>query len=430
MGINLIEKIYRRKKRRIRGKTAFLIMFIIIHRFTVGGNVFSRQPEFMKTVIPVQFLNKSVSTAQIRQNMIGTELAAICLSLYRQAAKDNKLSDLDTIRSIVKQLGIHGYPAVDRENQVDMEKAEQVLAFCEKVKSGKEAEITVIEVNDQAGFARYDLHTGGGTVDVVRSYYKYENETLRREAMVSYRAENWNETEEGYLMFSGAYFSDVTYILTLNEEEIYTAWRVLPLDKRCRELNRKYFLPIGYGRNNMFLVNWNEDDFGELNFYDLYDILRPKTGGRVMPYTAVEDLGFGAVYRIPKEGFEGVIMDYFKIDAETLRRKTVYYPEDGTYEYRPRGYYEAEYPEYPYPEVTGYAKNEDGTITLSVQAVFPAMGDSRAYAHEVVVRPLANGGMQYVSNRVCPSDDYGDNEAVWHVPRLERDKWEEIYGGK
>ena len=46
-----------------------------------------------------------------------------------------------------------------------------------------------------------------------------------------------------------------------------------PLDAKCRELNEKYLLPIGYELNNMFLVDWNEDDFGELNFYDMFDLL-------------------------------------------------------------------------------------------------------------------------------------------------------------
>ena len=48
-----------------------------------------------------------------------------------------------------------------------------------------------------------------------------------------------------------------------------------------RELSRKYLLPISFERNNMFIVDWSEDDFGELNFYDMYDILYPKENGRI-----------------------------------------------------------------------------------------------------------------------------------------------------
>lgn len=54
----------------------------------------------------------------------------------------------------------------------------------------------------------------------------------------------------------------------------------------------------------------------------------------------------------------------------------------------PRGFYEGEYPEHPYPEVADFTENSDGTITLTVHAVFPYEGISKVYAHEAAVRPL------------------------------------------
>ena len=91
----------------------------------------------------------------------------------------------------------------------------------------------------------------------------------------------------------------------------YAAFRVLPLDETCRELNRKYILPVGYKRNNLFLVDWNENDFGALDFYDLYDLFYPRVNGRRVPYVMDDNLGVGAVYRIPKDEFENVIQSYY-----------------------------------------------------------------------------------------------------------------------
>ena len=68
--------------------------------------------------------------------------------------------------------------------------------------------------------------------------------------------------------------------------------------------------------------------------------------------------------------FESVIMAYFNIDSETLQSKTIYYAEDETYEYKPRGFEEVEYPEYPYSEVVGFTENSDGTLTLTANVVF------------------------------------------------------------
>lgn len=219
----------------------------------------------------------------------------------------------------------------------------------------------------------------------------------------------------------------VRFCETVDAKEENTAFRVLPLDETYRELNRKYLMPIGYERNNMFLVDWSEADFGNLNFYDLYDIFYSKINGRNSPYVMDDNLGIGAVYQIPKDEFERVIMTYFNIDSEKLQSKTIYDSENSTYEYKPRGFYEGEYPEHPYPEVVAFTENNDGTIMLTVHVVFPYDGISKVYAHEVVVRPQKTGGVQYVSNRIIPSED--NYEETWHKSRLTEEEWKEIYGG-
>ena len=351
-----------------------------------------------------------------------------CLELYEKAAEENKIDDLETIRSIVNCLGENGYPAVDSRNQINMTEPEKVVEFCEKVDAQEEAEITIIEVSYLGGFVKYDLKTKDGNVDVVRSYYKYENGNMKREVTGSYQTEYWNYTEDGYLMFSGVWFSEELYVLTLSGAEEHTALRVQTLDETYRELSRKYLLPIGFEQNNMFIVDWSEDDFGDLNFYDMYELLYPKVNGTYTPCVADDNLGVGAVYRILKDDFESVIMAYFNIDSETLQSKTIYYAEDETYEYKPRGFEEVEYPEYPYSEVVGFTENSDGTLTLTANVVFPYAGDSKVYAHEVVVRPLENGSVQYVSNRIIPSED--NYRETWHTPRLTAEEWEEIYGGE
>ena len=377
-----------------------------------------------------QVVESEIAVQDQQQNVKDNEdeIIEICSQLYKKASEENKIADLEMIRIIVNQFGENGYPAVDSRNQIDMTEAEQVEWFCEMVDTQEEAEITIIEVSYLGGFVKYDLETKDGNVDVVRSYYKYENGNMKREVTGSYQAEYWNYTEDGYLMFSGVWFSEELYVLTLSGAEEHTALRVQPLDEKYRELSRKYLLPIGFEQNNMFIVDWSEDDFGELNFYDMFDLLYPKVYGTNIPYVADDNLGVGAVYQIPKDDFERVILPYFDIDSETLQSKTIYNAEDKTYEYKPRGFEEVEYPEYPYSEVIGFTENGDGTLTLTANVVFPYVGDSKVYAHEVVVRPLENGGVQYVSNRIIPSED--NCEETWHTPRLTAKEWDEIYGGK
>lgn len=348
----------------------------------------------------------------------------ICGDLYEKAARENRFDDLEVIRTIVKRFGENGYAAVDSKNQIDMTEAEQVIQFCEKAAAKEEAELTIIQVAYYGGFIIFDFHTKDGKVDVVRTNYDYKNGKLENVFTGSYQAKDWKYTKDGYLMFSGTYYSEEMQVLTSSNANEHIAFRILPLDEKCRELNRQYLLHVSYERNNMFLLDWNEEDFGQLNFYDLFDIFYPKVYGEPVPYTPDDNLGVGAVYQISKEEFENVIMTYFNIDSDTLRSKTTYDPRKEIYEYKPRGFYEIEGP-YPYPEVTGYRENSDGTITLMVHVVFPDRGVSSVYTHETVIRPLENGKVQYVSNRVISTED--PVEAGWHTPRLTEEKWKEIY---
>ena len=70
------------------------------------------------------------------------EIINICIDLYDKAAEENKLDDLEIIRSIVNRLGENGYSAVDSRNQINMTEPEKVVEFCEKVDAQEEAELT------------------------------------------------------------------------------------------------------------------------------------------------------------------------------------------------------------------------------------------------------------------------------------------------
>lgn len=354
-------------------------------------------------------------------------IAEILSDIYEEAVDMNTLGSLDMMRRIVARLGENGYVAVDSGNQIDMTQAEQAFDFCKAVDEKEMDELTIIVVMEM-GIRKFDLKTEDGNVNIVRGYYQYDqNGSLQNRSTVSYPADFWQYTEEGYLIFEGSYFSDESYILTLSDTPEHTMLRILPLDEKCREYNRKYILPVGYEQNNLFLCNWSEDDFGDLDFYDLFDRFYPMTHSQPVPYMADEDLGVGAVYQIQGELFENVIGAYFNMDRETLRSKTTYLSELAAYEYRPRGFYEVEYPDIAYPEVVSYTENEDGTVTLYINAVYPNGNMSKEFAHITVIRPLSEESFQYVSNEITLPE--GDHDIWWHSNRLTEEEWKEVYGG-
>lgn len=363
-----------------------------------------------------------IKVAALDNEIVNAEsIAAIYHDSYEEAVKTNMLGSLETKEHIVVRLGEHGYVAVDSENQVDMAGAEQAVKFCKAVEEKKSDKLTIIVIME-LGFQKFDLETEGGNVNIVKGYYQYDkNGCLQNKSMVNYAANLWQYTEEGYIIFEGNYFSDENFVLTLSDAIEHTVLRVSPLDEKCRDLNRKFILPVGYSQNNIFLTDWNEEDLGELNFYDVFDKFYPILYGQPVPYIANENLGVETIYEIPEEIFENVIMTYFNVDKKLLRSKTIYRPEKASYEYRPRGFYEAEYSEIPYPEVVNYIENDDGTITLIINAVYPNENTSKSFSHKIVIRPLGENRFQYMSNQML-SDDY---DIWWHSKRFTEKEWKE-----
>lgn len=352
------------------------------------------------------------------------EIIRTCLESYEET---DKLDDLEASRNFVDTLGENGYTAVDSENQINMTEHEKLIQFCKKVEAKENGRITIVEIVGKGNYIIRHMETTNGTVNIIRRHYIYEDGEIKLFSEDIYRAESWKYTEDGYLLFSGWLTFEDSYEVTRNEIMEYTAYRVQPLAENYRELNRKYILPIGYECNNMFLTDWSEEDFGDLDFYDVFDICCRDKHMYNGDFSSGNAMGTRAVYLISKEKFERIIMTKFKITSEVLQTKTVYYPEERVYEYKPRGLEEVEYPEYPYPEVVGYVENSDGTLTLKVHAVFPYRGLSKVYTHEVTVRDTEDGGIQYVGNRIL--EPINNQEIVWHTPRLTRAEWEELYGG-
>ncbi|MBR1598467.1 MAG: hypothetical protein IJ661_06155 [Lachnospiraceae bacterium] len=352
------------------------------------------------------------------------DIAEVYRDIYEEAVETDSLDSIEVTKRIISRLGENGYIAVDSRNLVDMTESEQVVKFCEAVDNVKDDKITIIVIME-LGLCKYDLTTEGGAVNVVKGYYEYDNEGyLFNRSTVSYLADDWQYTEDGYLFFEGSYFTEENYVLTLSDAQEKTAIRILPLEEKCRELNQKYILPIGYEQNNLFLTNWSENDFGELDFYDIFDAFYQVLYKRSVPYAADDNIGVGAVYQIPENEFEDIIMTYLNISKETLRKRAMYFPQDSIYEYRPRGFYEAEYPDIPYPEVVGHAENPDGTITLIINAVYPKSVTSRLFTHKVVIRPLDDDCFQYVSNQIISQESY---DFWWHSDRMTVEEWNEIY---
>lgn len=296
--------------------------------------------------------------------------------------------------------------AVDVENQMDMTNYGQVDAFCRSAQNGETARGEFFVILDDGGFVRYDMTAVDSVLQVTVSTLKWEDDEPQVYYYHEFTAHSWKYTDKGYL------FIEEYRMPGYDGPPGQIGYRVKPLDETCRELNRKYVCPVGYEGNNMLITDWDGQDYSALEFYDLYEILYYSDYGEYVPYEAYE----GAQYEVPAAEIEGVIQNYFQIDHNQLVANTTYNEETQSYTYRPRGLEDAQTPYGPYPEVTGYEEQPDGTIKLLVEAVWEAEMVDCAVSGELTVRPLENGEYQYVSNQVVSWDEeLGEG---WYSPRL------------
>ncbi|MCI9237619.1 MAG: hypothetical protein HFH07_04515 [Dorea sp.] len=345
------------------------------------------------------------------------KIAECYREIYEQALKDGTLGDESVTVSMIECLGKAGYVAVDAENQINMVNADEAMEFIETAEkgnfqddSGKEAgrhKLTIVCLEREGNFTQYDLRTEEGVFYVDSTWLVWNGTVPEIAERDHYEAYAWDYSKEGYLFFE-EYRMD-----GFDGDSGHTAIRIQPLDAVCRELNKKYIVPVGYKENNLFLCDWQEGNFGELDFEDLFAALYPQVYGRSVPYTATDGWEIGKQYDIDREEYERVIQTFFGVDVEDLREKNVYLPEKQSYRFTPRGLYDIESPEVPYPEVTGYSRNEDGTLTCTVNAVFPYKNSSEVLTHEVTVRELEDGGFHYISNRVLNVNS--EMVEAWHI---------------
>lgn len=346
------------------------------------------------------------------------QIEVSCRDIYVQSRENGELWSLETAAKMMDILGQEGFCAVHQDNQINMENPEQLQDFCEKAEEEQAGMLTLIMVLNGGTFVEFDLESESGDVNVEASNFVWKDGGLVLADADHYVAENWTYRGDGYLFF------DRYYMEGFDGPYDHVAVRTEPLDSVLRDMNRKYILPLGYRQNNLFITDWDEDDFGEEDFCDLFDVMSRADGESLLwkhtddlPEDAGGDGGDGGEYQIPADVFEKVIMERFSVSSQELQRRCAYLPDCDSYVYRPRGMYDSGMGiEAPWPEVIDCKSREDGTVELTVNAVWPEEHMTAAFTHKVVIRPMPEGDFQYVSNQVI---SFGENVSpIWYAKRL------------
>ena len=355
----------------------------------------------------------AVQDGQNREDQL-LRLAEEYRDIYEEAEETDQLENREIQEQIIQRLGEAGYAAVDSQSQINMTNYGQVDTFCRNAREGKKSRTCFLSLLNNGGFVCYDLTAAEGVMEVELRTVTWNQAEPEISYHQKFQAYSWEYTDGGYLF------------LEEYQPEGYDSapgrigFRVLPLTEMCREMNRRYVYPLGYDRNNLLLTDWNEDDLGNLELYDLYERFYQMEYGIYVPYQKDYEM---VEWEIPQEEFEQILRLHLDISSEVIKSHTVYHAETQTYRYRYGGVHEHQVPYGPYPEVTEVEEQEDGTCLLTVQGVFVRKGLDRVVTSKLKVRPMDNGGFQYVSNQVLGYDERLD--LPLYRPRLSDEEWEQ-----
>lgn len=279
--------------------------------------------------------------------------------------------------------------------------AEHFRQFWDSVQRDEEASQEVIAIRDSGALSyRLLTHQDGTTYVYSLVYSLAGDEDPDYEMHQVYGAEL---TEQGNFYYRINPEDDCHYAN-------YTLIRLQKPDQELWELYSKYILAGGYTATNIFLTDWTEDDFSPLCFNDLWEyVYRYRTGTQFWPDGCAYDKSRNC-YLIPAAEFESAVLPFFKLDAQTLRQLADYDAQTDSYPWRQvesndyafyLSYYTIE------PEVTACRTNADGTLALTVEARSTDLGIDCLFSHELTVRPMEDGGFQFVGNRVLSQTEKG-----------------------
>lgn len=189
----------------------------------------------------------------------------------------------------------------------------------------------------------------------------------------------------------------------------YSYFRLTPVDRELYDLTRKYVLPVGYRMVNLFLCDWQENDFTDLNINDVFEYLYEIRTGTPFPWQEYSSQKQNGTLLIPSGMFEETVLAFFDLSREALRSAAHYDGQMDAYPWRPMHGDDLTAWELPVcePEVTECKENSDGTLLLTVQVASPEQKTNALFTHEVTVRPLQNGSFQYVGNQVTYVSAWG-----------------------
>ena len=334
------------------------------------------------------------------------KLMELYLDIYETADKgiaSNVVLDDQTVLEMQKKLTDAGYPVTTMVTYSNMENYESVDSFLKECMEGKSGSAVIYEVHNDGGLGRMKFIFDGTDMYVVSARGIWNADNKPGISYISYtRLKEWKYTDKGWFCYELC-VPEPPEVSEIMDGSCLI--RIKPMTEEQREMSERLVLGLGYQGQNLLCSNWNTENMSELDYNGMFEYLyRMKHGENFNS----EDYPNG----IPKEEFESLIMEYLPITAEQIREYAVFDEENQTYLWARLGCfnYAPTFFGTSLPEVVDIKENEDGTVTLTVEAVCDmVICDDAVITHELTVRFAEDGCFQYLGNEIL-------NDGIMHIP--------------
>ena len=323
----------------------------------------------------------------VKVNIIGILQSDAIRKLYEDEDISN---NSDLIYDAVDILGSSGL--ICFADDTNMYNYQLFQSFYRNYTDGGERDyICVYRVNRDASVTEMTFAYDDSRIQMIFNTAKYVNRDWKFIATGIRDLKDMKLTEKGYFIY--------TYSNIIAHGGLKEYFRVSPLTDECRKLTRKYVYGLSYVNYNMLVIDWDESNASDILVPCMFDdIYRLYTGENLKP-----DGGW-----IDADKYESVMLSMVPVTVTELRDNCDYNSEKNSYRYQV--ILGKQYP--PFGEVVDYIYNDDGTVSLIVDAVWADKGSDIAFRNTLTVKPEEDGTFKYMSNHIekmeCDIPVYSD----------------------
>ena len=339
--------------------------------------------------------NLPISQSDIDQAKKETEELLDCIeSMYRPYLDDETLIPEDVQEKMADVLANQRY-LVRADGIYSNIKNEDLLErFLTDAKNGKQGSVVLYELRTRGAVSRCEYSFDGLDMYVFASGMEITLDGNRCQTYCSYtRIKTWRYTDTGWFCYELC-VPEYPEVSEMADGSVLI--RVKPISEENKSAGEKYVLDIGYQGNNILCSNWDTDSLDTLDYAGMYEYLYAMdTGER---FSLNED-----AEGIAAEEFERLITKYIPASREIIRQNTVFNEDKGEYYWAGLGCmnYAPTCFGTSVPEVVEIKENDDGTITLTVNAVCEMiLNDEAIITHELTIKEDTNGSFMYMGNKI------------------------------